>query len=139
MDKIRNPFKNEEYRSNAKLWYIKHANTVRQPSKNSKEKRKKKKQTIRNRCFFPHTSTTEIFLKKVCKVNTHTPTETFREDNTISEKQYSSHTVPVAETEEILAPESFSVEGSKDLSETEVTTNRLLNVLTLRIASSHKD
>lgn len=29
--------------------------------------------------------------------------------------------VPVAEREEILTPESFSVEDSKDLSETEVT------------------
>lgn len=81
--------------------------------------------------FFPHTSSTEIFLKKVCKVNMHTPRETFREDNTTSEKQYSSYIVPVAEIEEILVPESFSVEGSKDLPETEVTTKSFLDVFTL--------
>lgn len=103
------------------------------------KKREKKSIKINVGFFFPHTSTTEIFLKQVCKVNMYTPRETFREDNTISEKQYSSYMVPVAETEEILVPESFSVEGSKDLPETEVTTKSFLNVLTLRIASSHKD
>lgn len=44
----------------------------------------------------------------------------------LSEKPDSLHMYPVAERGDVLTPESFSVEDSKDLSETEVTVEKIL-------------